>query len=445
MKLLHTGDLHLGKSFYETSLVVDQRIMLDQLLAELKRDDYSALLIAGDIYDRTIPPAEAVEIFGNFLVEVKKNFPLLTICFIPGNHDSAQRLGFASKILGSQGIHIVSNPEDAFTPVIITGKSEEQLAIFMLPFLSAGSLTPKDKTTVKQELKKDSLQNTSTGEFDFDSEIPFINETTDVTEISGQEEKQIPVLLTQAELAEEASRRFSKILSTPELSNIATVLLAHLFTYGGESSSSERTFLGTAEHISSSLFSQFSYVALGHLHKPQKVTQRMYYSGSPLAYSFDEASNEKSFLKVSIDCKTEGFPVTVTPIPIIPFRSVVRLRGAFSDFYIGESYDAYSPDYIEITLTDEGLVANPMNLLRPKFPWLLSLRQGFRTDNAEFGAVQKRNSPEQTDVAQGDQDNSKPRNLTEDFDQFQIMLRGELDTEKRALFNKFLAECTDET
>ena len=122
MKLLHTGDLHLGKSFYETSLIIDQKIMLDQLLSELARDDYAALLIAGDIYDRTIPPAEAVEVFGNFLVEVRKRFPHLTVCFIPGNHDSAQRLGFAGKILGAQGIHIISDPEDSCTPVIITDR-----------------------------------------------------------------------------------------------------------------------------------------------------------------------------------------------------------------------------------------------------------------------------------------------------------------------------------
>lgn len=415
MKLLHTGDLHLGKSFYETSLILDQKIMLDQLLAELNRDDYAALLIAGDIYDRTIPPAEAVEVFGNFLVEVKKKFPHLTICFIPGNHDSAQRLGFAGKILESQGIHIVSNPEDAFTPVIITGKSEERLAIFMLPFLAAGSLKP--------------IEIIDTPELDFEEPT--------------QSPNHIPILLTQAELAEEAARRFSLILSSPPYSKIPTVLLAHLFTYGGEASSSERTFLGTAEHVSNSLFAGFSYVALGHLHKKQKITPRMHYAGSPLAYSFDESTTEKAFLKVDINCTKEGFPITVTPVPVIPFRSVIRLSGSFSEFYTGTAYDAHSSDYLEITLTDEGLVANPMNLLRPKFPWLLSLRQGVKTNSPHIFSKGDTNSIASTDDIQNNTDNSLPRNITEDFDQFQMMIRSEVDSKKKELFHTLLAECAD--
>jgi len=110
MKLLHTADLHLGKSLHESSLLDDQKIMLGQLHDELGRDSYAALIISGDIYDRTVPPAEAVELFSGFLVSLRQDFPELEICIIPGNHDSAQRLSFADRILGTQHIHIVSSP-----------------------------------------------------------------------------------------------------------------------------------------------------------------------------------------------------------------------------------------------------------------------------------------------------------------------------------------------
>ena len=135
MKLLHTGDLHLGKSLHESSLIEDQKSMLDQLRAALSRDEYAALVIAGDVYDRTIPPTDAVELFSSFLARVRRESPALEICVIPGNHDSSQRLSFASRILREQHIHIICNPEESFIP-IITEKDGKRLALFLLPFLA---------------------------------------------------------------------------------------------------------------------------------------------------------------------------------------------------------------------------------------------------------------------------------------------------------------------
>jgi len=414
MKLLHTADLHLGKSLHESSLLDDQRIMLEQLHDELGRDSYAALIISGDIYDRTVPPAEAVELFSGFLVSLRQDFPELEICIIPGNHDSAQRLSFADRILGTQHIHIVSSPEQSFHP-IITVKNEEKLAIFLLPFLSAGTLKIADKRERASSLSP---------ELDFSVPEPS-------------------VLLSQSELAAEASRRFSAVLEKPGLSGIPSVLVAHLFTQKGISSESERIFLGMAEQVNPDLFSRFTFVALGHLHRAQKLSERMYYSGSPLAYAFDEAGVSKHFLKVEIDCLTPGFPVTVTRIPVEPFRKVTRLAASFADFYSGTAYDGHAADYLELTLTDGELIANPMNLLRSKFPYLLSLKQGIAQTGAgltDSGAAH----PNGNETQAGSLDQDGALNPMDDFRRFEEMLHGNAEADRVELFRKLLGECANE-
>jgi len=413
MKLLHTGDLHLGKTLHETSLLEDQKFLLDQLRRELRKDDYAALVVAGDIYDRTIPPADAVELFSDFLVRLRSGFPDLTVCIIPGNHDSAQRLSYADRILGKQGIHIVCNPEQSFTP-IIAAKNGEKLAFFLLPFLSAGSLTVGDGNHGGEP---PGTEASGAPEFDFSAESA-------------------PILLSQAELAAEAARRFDQALGDEALAGIPAVLVAHFFTRGGIESGSERLFVGGSEQVRPDLFSRFSYTALGHLHRSQRVTDRMYYSGSPLAYAFDEAESAKAFLKVDIDTKTPGFPVSVTEIPVTPFRKVTRLSGLFSDFYTGNAHDLHAGDYLEINLTDGALVPNPMNLLKPKFPYLLSLKQGAGMDGpASLSRPAEDRSPDGS---------AERRDPTEDFCRFEELLHGTVDPAKKELFAQLLAECADE-
>lgn len=368
MKLLHTGDLHLGKIFHETSLLEDQRHILGQLLDELGKDNYSALLIAGDIYDRSIPPAEAVEVFSAFLAETKEKFPDLAVFIIPGNHDSAQRLAFASSILRRQNIYITCNPEDAFTPIIISQK-DEKVAFFLLPFMAPGSLQA-EKNGINPELPL------------FPGNCP---------ETPGKS------LFSQEEMAEEASRRFKEILKSTELKNIPAVLVSHCFTLGGAESSSERIFIGNAEKIHHRLFKDFSYTALGHLHKFQKVTDRMYYSGSPLAYAFDEAGSDKFFIKVEIDATGTGFPVKTTPVKISPRKKVTRLKGEFKDFFDSQKYSGYADDYLEIELTDKTIRINPMQALKQNFPNLLSIKQNLQYNAEETKAKIKSEERENMD------------------------------------------------
>ncbi len=427
MKLLHTGDLHLGKTLHDASLIEDQGVMLGQLARELGEDDYAALVIAGDVYDRAVPPAEAVALFSGFLARVRKERPDVDIFVIPGNHDSAQRLSFADAILGEQRIHIVGDPERSFSPIILS-KGGDRLAFFLLPFLAAGTLSPggdalrsgPEATTFTDEREP---SRAGAPEFDFDGPGTSAGGTS-------------RVLATQAELAAEAARRFDEVLSSPDLEGIPSVLVAHLFAAGGAESSSERIFVGSAERVPPALFSRFSYVALGHLHRPQRVTGRMRYPGSPLAYAFDEAADRKCFLKVEIDCRDKGFPVTVTEIPTVPFRAVTRLSGAFADFHSGSAHDARAADWLEITLTDATLVTNPIGLLRAKFPYLLSVRQGALGEAREAGGSA---GPGEAGDGTG-----QTRDPVSDFCRFEEMLYGAVDPAKRELFAELLKECADE-
>jgi exonuclease SbcD len=244
LKLLHTADLHLGKVVYDNALLEDQAVMLDQLGEILLDVSYKALLIAGDIYDRSIPAPEAVSLFSAFLEKLCAARPDLAVLVLPGNHDSAPRLGFGRELFAKLGVHIAEPPERAFEPVLVQAGGAV-CAFFLLPFLYPGCLC----------------------------------EEADPENPSGGD----PVR-SQGRLAEIAAARLEKARAgAVEAGTSVTVLGAHLFTLGGRESESERIFLGTAEQVDAGLFAGFDYTALGHLHRFQRAGSNAWYSGSPLA------------------------------------------------------------------------------------------------------------------------------------------------------------------
>ena len=390
MKLLHTADLHLGKTLHETPLLSVQEKMLDDIHDILTQHDYAALIIAGDVYDRAIPSAEAVSLFSRFLARIREDCPDTAVCIIPGNHDSAQRLAFAHEILQNQRIYIAQDTCRLAEPVILT-KGAEKLAVYLLPFLNFGAFSEEDKEAYRA---------------------------------AGD---------SQAEMAAVASH----ILQQAVQPDMPALLAAHLFTIGGQSSSSERTFIGAAEYVNPDLFSCFDYVALGHLHRCQRITDRMYYSGSPLPYSFDESEDAKCVLSIDID----GTPkqsaagktsITIERIPIIAERPLKRLEGVFADFFTGTRYDEWSGCYLEITLDDAEVIAHPMQLLRQKFPFLLSIRQkSFMNQESQDGA-EPLNLRERTA--------EDPLTLAENFSRFEIIINGESNQMKQELFEQLCAE-----
>ena len=345
LTILHTGDFHLGKIFYEYSLIEDQAFMLTSLKAELEKCRYDALVISGDIYERAVPPSEAVQLFSDFLNEIHALFPELPVCIISGNHDSAARLGFGAELLRNENIHICTEGENCTQPVILKNASgKAEAALYLLPFLRSGSLTSEDGT----------------------------------------------VLRSQQDLAQEAVRRIKAAHEELQKSDeaykaLAAMLSCHVFTTGVRDAGSERVFAGNAELIDSSLFDFFAYTAAGHIHKMQKIDERLYYSGSPLAYSFDEAGKEKCFLKVEFDGGDTAHSgqtaidargaLTVTALPVKSLRRVVKISGNFEELCRSDEYAQYANDYIECTYTDPVIAENAVVRLREKFPLLLSVKQ----------------------------------------------------------------------
>ena len=187
-------------------------------------------------------------------------------------------------------------------------------------------------------------------------------------------------LTSQSELIEEAISRIKNFHQNSEYKNFAMGLNSHLFTLGSTPSDSERHFIGNTELINKEVFSDFTYVALGHLHKKQKVTDNCFYAGSPLAYAFDEANAKKSFLDITIDTSKKTDQIITKEIPIKPEHKVVKLSGKFDDFYKfsndeSSEYFEYKNDYIEITCTDNILIENPVARLKENFPNILSIKQ----------------------------------------------------------------------
>ena len=328
MKLFHLSDLHLGKRVYEFSMIGDQRYILKQILDAAEREKPDAALIAGDVYDKTVPPAEAVELFDEFLVALAEKG--IEVFVISGNHDSAERIAFGSRLMDRSGVHIAQaydgqiqrrTLEDAYGPV----------NIYMLPFLR-----PADARRFFSE-----------------SEIVTYND---------------------------ALKTAVRALGPDK--NERNVLLAHQFVTGASRSESEDISVGGIDNVDASVFDDFDYVALGHIHSPQSILREtLRYCGTPLKYSFSEAGQEKSVTVVEIGEKSGGGGaepagcVTVRALPLIPEHDLIEIRGSFEEltersFYDGSGYDTC---YLHITLTDEDEIPDAVGRLRLIYPLLMKL------------------------------------------------------------------------
>ncbi|MDR1507849.1 MAG: exonuclease SbcCD subunit D [Treponema sp.] len=380
MKFLHTADLHLGKNFHEYSLIEDQSYMLGTLLDILTDLSYNALVIAGDVFDRSIPSPEAVGLFGGFLGKLKTSRPDIHVLVIPGNHDSPVRLGYGRELFSGLNIHIAEEPERSFDPVIVK-VGGESCACFLLPFLYPGSPGASD--------------------------------------VAG---KGAVSPLGEAARRLEAARKKAAAGGAG-----LSLLAAHLFCSGGKSSDSERTFLGQAEPVDADMFSGFDYVALGHLHRPQKAGKNAWYSGSPIAYSFDEADHKKYFLSVEIAAGGRR----VEQIPITPRRPLRRLSGSFGSFLRDkdESLKEAENCFLEITLSGGVLTENALPILRQRFPYLLLVRQ----DEARAAIT-----------AEAPVRKTGSRNVLDDFREFLEEIHGEADGGTLELFGEILQSLEEE-
>lgn len=347
MKLLHTSDWHLGRSFHGVGTLSAQRRFAEQLLETVSTEKVDVVLVAGDVYDRALPSVDVVNLFDDILARL--NAAGVQVVITSGNHDSATRLGFGGRLLESAGVHLRTRVEDLATPVLLplcgAGESDAgdgaQLAIYGIPFL--------EPRLVAETLKVEAATHFS------------------VTEAA--------LNLITADLATRAP-------------GTRSVVLAHTFASGGITSASERELsVGGVGAVPLDLFEPFTYAALGHLHGPQRLSENVRYSGSPLAYSFSEARHNKGAWLV--DITADGL-AGVSKIEWAPERPLSILAGKLDDLLAGPEWAFAEDNYCQITLTDNDRPALAMEQLRTRFPNTLVLMFAPETvreaDTRSYGA-----------------------------------------------------------
>lgn len=333
MKFFHISDLHIGKQLYGYSLAEDQAYVLAQIVNALEKERPDALLVTGDIYDKPVPSGESVQMFDWFLTEISKRRPKMQVLIIAGNHDAAKRIDYAGEILRRHNIHIVGtppkSPEDNIRRVTIQDAYGE-VDFYLLPFFKPGNLR---------------------GLFTEEENSSYVNRAKDrgVSEY----EVYLEALLEREDI--DAAKR--------------NVLLTHQFFVPGDGGSPERTeseilTVGTLDHISTHYLKLFDYVAMGHLHRPQKCGKAGYrYCGTPMPYSLSEERDQKSITVVTME--KPGQEAQITTIPITPLRRVRKLRGSVEELIaLAESEGSAGgksdvagqrvmDDYVSLVVTDE--------------------------------------------------------------------------------------------
>lgn len=315
MKLIHLSDLHLGKRLDEENLLEDQSDILDKILGIVAAEQPDAVLIAGDVYDKTVPSAEAVRLFDDFLSRLAALAPNVLIS--SGNHDSAERIAFGERLFARANVYLSPVYAGATAPVSLQD-AFGTVDLYMLPFLKPAIVRP----------------------FFPEAEITTYQDAVRVA--------------VEALQPDPAHRN---------------VLLAHQFVTGAALTGDEERSIGGLDNVDGSVFDAFDYVALGHLHGAQDVgSPRLRYCGSPLKYSFSEAQQEKSVTVVTLGAKGD---LSVRTVPLKPLRDLRDVRGTFEELMAGKPGD----DYIRATLTDEDDVINALPRLRERvFPHILHVR-----------------------------------------------------------------------
>lgn len=374
MKLFHLSDLHIGKRVNEFSMIEDQKYILTQILYAADQEKPDGILISGDVYDRTIPTAEAVQVFDAFLTRLSEQ--KIPAFIISGNHDSAERLAFGSSLMGKSGIYF-SKVYDRTVEKIPMQDAYGTVWIYLLPFLRP--------STIRHALPERAEE---------------VQSAADAVRIALEQTK-----------IDEKERN---------------VLLAHQFVTGAKRCDAEELQVGDVDQIPAELFASFEYVALGHIHSPQKVgRETVRYCGAPLKYSFSEAGQEKSITVVEL--KEKG-SVDLRTIPLKPLHDLRKIRGTYLEVTAKSFYENRDcEDYLQVTLTDEEDVPDGMAKLRTIYPNLMRLEyDNKRTrSNAEVRAAERVEEKSELELFQEFYQLQNNQSMTEVQEQFvEELLRG---------------------
>ena len=318
MKFIHLSDLHLGKRVYDFNMLEDQKYILNEVLKVIDSEAPDAVLIAGDIYDKSVPSTEAVELLDEFLFRLSGRE--LQVFLISGNHDSAERLAFASRLIAPAGIHIAPVYKGAIEPVVLKD-ANGPVNIYLLPFVKPAHVRrffPDEK---------------------IESYTDAIRVVVDALEINRAERN---------------------------------ILVTHQFITGAARSDSEEISVGGTDNVDASVFDGFDYVALGHIHGPQNIgSARIRYCGTPLKYSFSEAKHEKSVTVIEMEEKES---LSVRTVPLRPLRDLREIEGTYEELTYRPNYEGTAiEDYLHITLTDEEDIPDAIGKLRLIYPNLMCL------------------------------------------------------------------------
>ena len=318
MKFVHLSDLHLGKRVNEYSMLEDQEYILTKIINIIDDEKPAGVIIAGDVYDKSIPSAEAVQMFDDFLTRLAKRN--LQVFVISGNHDSPERMSFGSRLMDQSGIHISQVYNGEFVPFSM--KDEHGVVnVYMLPFVKPAHV---------KRFSDESIES-----------------YTDAIRVAIAEMK-----VDQ---------------------NARNLLITHQFVTGATRSESEDISVGGSDNVDVSVFDGFDYVALGHIHSPQNCTsERVRYCGTPLKYSFSEAKDNKSITVVELEEKGK---LSVKTVSLVPMRDMVEIKGRYNEIMLKSFYEStsYQEDYIHITLTDEEDIVDAIGKLRTVYHNLMKL------------------------------------------------------------------------
>jgi len=368
MKILHTSDLHIGKRVNEYSMLDEQRFILKKILGYAQEEQPDAIILAGDIYDKSIPSEESVSLFDDFLVDMATLGKAIFI--ISGNHDSAERISFASRIMKASKVYLSSAYDGKVDPIIINDGSMET-AFYMLPFI---------KPSLVQHYAEDDVDIKT-----YNDAMKYVIDNMSI----------------------DKKRR--------------NILITHQFITDAERSESEDIMVGGIDNIDASTFDKFDYVALGHLHRPQycgRVTIR--YSGSPLKYSFSEVNDKKSISIIELDGEAEP---RITERYLSPMHDWHDLRGTFEEltdekYYTGNDLQEA---FVRVTLTDEDDIPDGVRKLRTVYHRLMELRYDnsrTRAGQTSIGAPVNINKLDPKELFEGLYQKQNARDLSDEQNKY---------------------------
>ncbi len=342
MKLIHLSDLHLGKRVNELSMLEDQKYILHQIVTIVEREKPEGVLIAGDVYDKSIPPVEAVQLFDEFLNALVGLG--VDVYVISGNHDSAERISFGARLMEKEGIYI-SPVYDGNVEVILKEDEYGEVGIYLVPFVKP--------VHVRKYFPEEEVESYTQG---------------------------LQVIVDNLEM--DVSRR--------------NVMVTHQFVTGASRSESESISVGGSDNVDAGVFDGFDYVSLGHIHGPQNMgKETIRYCGTPLKYSFSEANHVKSVTVVEL--KEKG-NVDVRTVELHPLHDMKEIKGSYMELTAKSYYDGLNrDDYYHITLTEEEDILDAMGKLRVIYPNLMRLdydnKRTRSQGNVEVAVAMEEKSP----------------------------------------------------